>query len=76
MTEVPETLRLKCQHLKIDKGFGYGSNPILAKAISSPGNEVSSQSLCMALTGHRRGPRYIEILEQLHEFLSNHPGRS
>lgn len=76
MCETPATLRLKCQHLKIDKGFGYGTNAVLAEAVSTPDDKVSPQTFCMALTGHRTGPRYIEILGRLHKFLSNHPGRA
>ena len=74
--ETPETLRLKCQHLRIDKGFKYGTNGVLAEAISTRDDKISPENLCMALTGYRTGPRYIEILERLYEFLSNHPGKS
>lgn len=70
-TQTPENnLRLKCQHLKIDKGFGHGTNAALAEAISTPDDPVHVNTLVMALTGNRRGPRYVEVLKKVHNYLS------
>jgi len=66
----PENLRLECRHLMIDCGYGYGTHPVLAEAISTKTDRISPQVLSMALTGYRTGPRTIEILERLYNYLN------
>lgn len=70
----PENLRLECRHLMVDLGYGIGSQPLLAEAISTETDKVNPNALSMALTGYRTGPRATEILERLYEYLTNGPG--
>ena len=50
---------------------GMGSRPILATEISTPDDKVNSNSLTMALTGYRNGPRYGQIINRLNAYLKN-----
>lgn len=60
-----KALRKECKKLLIDLELDRpGIQPLLAKRIN-----VNSRSLSMALTGHRTGDRYFEILVELRDYL-------
>ena len=58
-------LRKRLRKMMIDANMGQGAIKDLAKALG-----MNSNSLNMALTGYRTGPRYIEMLNQLKKHLT------
>jgi hypothetical protein len=58
-------LRKRLRKMMIDADMGQGAIKDLAKALG-----MNSNSLNMALTGYRTGPRYIEMLTQLKKHLT------
>ena len=65
-------LHKDCKKLMIDLDLDRpGSVEVLAREISTEENPVNRNSLNMALTGYRQGPRYQEILKRLHSYLNN-----
>lgn len=67
-----EILIKNCKKMMVDLDLdGMGSRPILAIKISTPDDKVNSNSLTMALTGYRNGPRYGQIIDRLNAYLKN-----
>ena len=67
-----ETVIKNCKKMMVDLDLdGLGFRPILAKEISMPDDKVNANSLTMALTGYRNGPRYGQIIERLNVYLKN-----
>lgn len=68
-----EALRQELLHLLVDLNLnGHGKAVKLAGILSAlMGKPVSRNTLCMALSGYRLTPRYVEYLQKLKDHLQS-----
>jgi hypothetical protein len=59
-----QQLRKRVRKMMIDADLSRGAMHDIARALG-----LNLQSLSMAMTGYRTGPRYVEILQQVKEHL-------
>jgi len=66
-------LRKEIKKMLIDAGLdGRGQRKKLASMLHHHlGQAISTNTLCMAMTGHRTGPAYHTLLESIRELLLN-----